>query len=196
MLNHARDQNQSTPANLDPTMNAGSVYYLHPSDSGQKLMNLVFSDSGFMDWKRVMIIALSGKNKLGFVDGSLTSSTTNSTNMKAWDRVNNVVMGWIIVVLEDSIAKSVLSYKTAREIWVELGERYGQSSNAQLFSLQEELNNLVQTPTMKIAEFFTKIKTLWDELDGLNPLPTCSCAAADSCVCDIAKKCYKMQQNN
>ena len=79
---------------------------------------------------------------------------------------------------------------------MELGERYGQSSNAQLFSLQKELNNLVQTPNMKIAEFFTKIKTLWDELDGLNPLPTCSCPASDSCVCDIAKKCFKMQQNN
>lgn len=57
-----------------------------------------------------MIIALSGKNKLGFVDGSLTRPSTNSTAMKAWDRVNNVVMGRIIGVIEDLIAKSVLSY--------------------------------------------------------------------------------------
>lgn len=143
-----------------------------------------------------MTIALSGKNKLGFVDGSLTRPTQNATSSKAWDRVNNVVMGWIIGVLDDSITKSNLSYKTAREIWIELRERYGQSSNAQLFSLQEELNNLVEIPNMKIAEFFTKIKTLWDELDGLNPYPTCTCQAASSCVYDIAKKCFKMQQNN
>ena len=58
-----------------------------------------------------MIIALSEKNKLGFVDGSLTRPSTNSTTMKVWDRVNNVVMGWIITVLEDSIAKSVLLTK-------------------------------------------------------------------------------------
>ena len=88
-------------------------------------MNLIFSGSGFVDWKRVMIIALSGKNKLGFVDGSLPKPTQNGAANEAWDRVNNVVMGWIIAVLEDSIAKSVLSYKKAREIWVELGERYG-----------------------------------------------------------------------
>lgn len=142
-----------------------------------------------------MVIALSGKNKLGFVDGSLPRPT-QSTVARAWDRVNNVGMGWIIVVLEDSIAKSILSYKTAREIWNELNERYGQSSNAQLYSLQEELNNLVQTPNMKISKFFTKIKTLWDELDSLNPLPICSCAAASSCTCEIAKKCNKVQQNN
>ena len=72
MVNH-KEQNGSTP--VDPTMNPSSAYYLHPSDSGQKLMNLVFSRSGFVDWKKVMIIALSGKNKLGFVDCSLPRST-------------------------------------------------------------------------------------------------------------------------
>ena len=107
-----------------------------------------------------MPIAISGKNEFEFVDGSLTYPTHNSASDKAWDIVNNVVMGLIIAVLDDSIQKSILSYKTAREIWIELGERYSQSSNAQLFSLQEELNNFLQTPNMKIAEFFTKIKTL------------------------------------
>lgn len=88
-----------------------------------------------------MIIALSGRNKLGFVDGSLTRPTSNSA-AKAWDKVDNVVMGWIISVLEDSIANSILSYKTSKDIWNELNERYGQSSNAQMFSLQEEMNAL------------------------------------------------------
>ena len=98
-------------------------------------------------------------------------------------------------MLDDCIAKSIPSYKTARKIWNELNERYGQSSNAQLYSLQEELNSLVQTPKMKISEFFTKIKTLWDELDGLNPLTLCSCVAVSTCTCEIAKKCYKMTEN-
>lgn len=142
-----------------------------------------------------MIIALSGRNKLGFVDGSLTRPTSNSA-AKAWDKVDNVVMGWIISVLEDSIANSILSYKTSKDIWNELNERYGQSSNAQMFSLQEELNALVQTSEMSISEFFTKIKTLWDEFDSLNPVPTCSYSAAASCSCDVVKKILKMQQNS
>ena len=118
------------------------------------------------------------------MDGSLPRPT-QSTAARAWDWVNNVVMRWIIAVLKDIIAESILSYKTTREIWNELNERYDQSSNAHLYSLQEELNNLVQTPNMKISEFFTKIKTLWDELDSLNSLSICSCAAANSCTCDL-----------
>lgn len=105
-------------------------------------------------------------------------------------------MGWIIGVLEDFIANSILSFKTSKEIWDELGERYGQSSNAQMFLVQEELNALIQTPDMSISEFFTKIKTLWDEFDGLNPIPTCSCNTANNCTCEVAKKVFKMQQNS
>ena len=125
--------------NVDPIMNPSSTYFLYPSDSSQKLVNIVFSGRGFSNWKIVMIIALLGKNKIGFVDGTLPRPSGSSAS-EAWDRVDHVVMGWIIAILEDSIANSVLSYKTSKAIWDELGERYGQSSNAQMFSLQEELN--------------------------------------------------------
>ncbi|XP_057538250.1 uncharacterized protein LOC130815786 [Amaranthus tricolor] len=142
-----------------------------------------------------MTIALSGKNKLRFVDGSLARLTNNSA-AKAWDMVDNVVMGWIIAVLEDSIANSILSYKTSKDIWDEINERYGQSSNAQMFSLQEELNALTQTTDLSISDFFIKIKNLWDEFDGLNPIPTCSCNATASGTCNVAKKIFKMQKNS
>ena len=79
-----------------------------------------------------MIIALLGRKKLGFVDGTLPRPTSNSS-AKAWDRVDNIVMGWIIGVFEDSIANSILSYKISKDIWDELNERYGQRSNAQIF---------------------------------------------------------------
>lgn len=71
-----------------------------------------------------MTIALSGKHKLGFVDGTLVRPTNNS-GANIWDRVDNVVIGWIIGVLEDSITNNILSFKTSKEIWDELGERYG-----------------------------------------------------------------------
>ena len=50
----------------------------------------------------------------GFIDWSLTRSTHNPTTTKAWNRVDSMVMGWIISVLDDYIVKSILSYKSAR----------------------------------------------------------------------------------
>ena len=50
---------------------------------------------------------------------------------------------------------------------------------------------------MSIYDFFlTKIKTLWDVLDGLNPFPTYLFVATITFFCDIAKKSFKMQLNN
>ena len=121
MVNH-NAQNAAT--HIDLTSNLSSVYFLHPSDSSQKLVNIVFSKRGYANRKRVMIIALSGKNKLGFVDGTLARPTSNST-AKAWDRVDKVVMGWIIGVLEDSTANNILSFKKSKKIRDELEERYG-----------------------------------------------------------------------
>ena len=40
--------------------------------------------------------------------------------------------------------------------------------------------------------FFTKFKTIWDEIDHLNPLPTCSC---DDCSCNPTQQLYKFQKN-
>lgn len=78
MFNNSNNQNVT-----DLTMNPSSAYYLHPSDSGQKLINIVFSGNGVVDWKRVMIIALAGKNQLAFVDGTLPIPTNNVAAGKA-----------------------------------------------------------------------------------------------------------------
>lgn len=37
------------------------------------------------------------------------------------------------------------------------------------------------------------MKSLWDELDNLDPLPTCSCTG---CSCNLTQKFYKMQQSH
>lgn len=50
---------------------SSSPLYLNSSNSlGKVLVSQVFDGFGFGAWKRPMIIALSVKNKLGFVDGS------------------------------------------------------------------------------------------------------------------------------
>lgn len=99
---------------------------------------------------------------------------------KAWDRVNNVVIGWLLAVLDQSIAKSVIWYSTVREIWVEVDERYGQTSIAQLFAVLGEVNSSSQSQNMTVAEYFTKLKSILDELNNISTLPSCTYS---NCTC-------------
>lgn len=90
----------------DITLNPSSVYYLHPTDIRLKLVNSVFKGVGFKEWKRAMTIALSTKNKLGFVE-TVKRPTMSVSNGKAWDRVNDIVIGWIMNVVDDNILRKV-----------------------------------------------------------------------------------------
>ncbi|CAO2832491.1 unnamed protein product [Amaranthus hypochondriacus] len=175
----------------DPTMNVASPYFLHPTDTGLKIVPNVFSGTGFKGWKISISIALSGKNKMGFVDGSVKKSTSNAMYSKAWDKVNDVVLGWLLGVVDEKFFKRVLWFKTAKEVWGNLEARFGSTSSAQLFSIEEQLSKAYQKNEMTIEDFFTKLKGLWDEIDALDPLPICSCTG---CACDLSQKTQKSQQ--
>lgn len=133
-----------------------------------------------------MTIALSTKSKLYFVDGTLPRPQATSPNLKKWVRCNDMVMSWILNSLTKSIADSIVYAKTARDMWVDLDERFGQINGAKLYHVNKELSNVSQN-TDDIAAYFTKIKSLWDELDDLDEVPPCSC--------DSAEKMKKREQN-
>ncbi|XP_074373569.1 uncharacterized protein LOC141713905 [Apium graveolens] len=152
----------SLPPNQDPT----SVYFIHPSDANTtQLVSVKFNGSGFNNWKRSMILTLSANNKIGFVDGTIPKPVATSVEFKAWERCNDLVYSWLLFNLDDVIAKSVLFLKTAREIWMDLEERFGFTSMTQVYSLEQQLSEIHQG-TDNVSEFFTKIKTPWDAISN------------------------------
>ncbi|XP_055801293.1 uncharacterized protein LOC129870503 [Solanum dulcamara] len=143
------------------TSNSGTdhthPFYLHALDySGMNLINSPFNGKGYDGWSRSILIALSAKNKIGFID-----------------------------------ADSVIYSKTAKDLWKELEDRFGQSNGVQLYHLQQKkLSDLVQGSN-DIAGYFTKIKSLWEELDALNSSVNCLC----DCQCDGKEKMAKSIQD-
>ena len=93
--------------------------------------------------------------------------------------------------VDENIGKSILWLKTAKEVWDELEHRYGKSSSAQLFHI-EELSKISQTDDMSMEDFYTKLKGIWDELDSLDPIVPHSC---NGCDCDLSQKANKSQQS-
>ncbi|XP_019232228.1 PREDICTED: uncharacterized protein LOC109212948 [Nicotiana attenuata] len=136
--------------------------------------------------EQAIVIALSAKNKLGFIDGSSTEPTDVSAHYESWSRCNDMVISLILNSLSKDIAESVLYSQTAREIWKELEARFGQCNGAQLYQLQKELSDVVQG-TSDIARYFTTVNKIWDELDALNTFDHCSC----KCTCGGKQKTLK-----
>lgn len=154
----------NTQSNYDPS----SVYYIHPSDANTtQIVSVKFSGNNFYNWKRSMILILLAKNKLDFVNGTITALEVTSSDYSAWERCNSLVISWILFNLDETIAKSVLFLKSARSIWKDLEDRFGSSSITELYSLEQELAEISQN-NQSVSEYYTKLKTVWDSIDDVD----------------------------
>ncbi|GKE32197.1 ribonuclease H-like domain-containing protein, partial [Tanacetum coccineum] len=79
--------------------------HLHPNDSvaltvvSAKLKGT----ENYQVWSCAMLLALEGKNKTGFIDGSCRRSNTDEVLGRQWDRVNAVVLGWILNSISEEL---------------------------------------------------------------------------------------------
>ncbi|XP_049415272.1 uncharacterized protein LOC125878016 [Solanum stenotomum] len=185
------ENTQTTGNTSNPLSDHTHPFFLHASDSpGMNLVNSPFNGKGYGGWKRSILIALSAKNKIGFIDGTQKELAPTSADFKLWSRCNDMVLSWLLNSLSKEIADSVIYSKTAKDLWQELEDRFGQSNGAQLYHLQKELSDLVQGSN-DIAGYFTKIKRLWDELDALSTSVNCTC----DCQCGGKAKMGKSLQD-
>lgn len=101
-----------------------------------------------------------------------------------------MVISWLLNSLSKEIVESAIYSKTAKDLWTELEDRFGQCNGAQLYQLQKELSDLTQGSS-DVAGYYTKVKKIWDELDTLNTCVHCSC----TCSCGGKAKSLKSYQD-
>ncbi|XP_073004955.1 uncharacterized protein [Typha latifolia] len=153
---------------------ASSPYFLHHSDSpGLILVSQPLTGENYTSWSRAMLIALSVKNKVCFVDGSVPRPEGTSPNLNFWIRNNNIVISWILNSISKEISASVIYSDSAHEIWIDLKDRFLQRNGPRIFQLRRELMNLTQGQ-MSVSSYFTKLKSIWEELNNYKPVCTCN----------------------
>ncbi|KAF7126391.1 hypothetical protein RHSIM_Rhsim11G0081200 [Rhododendron simsii] len=156
----------------DVSMN---VYFLHPSDNpGTPLVSSPLTGDNYTSWSRAMIRALSAKNKSGFIDGTLPIPPKTDPTHDPWRRCDDMVSSWLMNALSKELAGSAIYADTAREHWVDLQDRFSQINGPRIYQIQRDISSISQG-TDSISSYFTRLKTLWDELNLYNPLPICSC---------------------
>ncbi|XP_073030879.1 uncharacterized protein [Primulina eburnea] len=110
-----------------------------------------------------MTMALTAKNKLGFIDGTSVRPPIEDLLYGAWIRCNSMAISWILNSVSREIADSLMYFATAHEIWIDLRDRFHQSNAPRIFQIKKLLNDL-QQGSMDISGYYTRMRTLWDEL--------------------------------
>ena len=152
-------------------------YFLHSADHPRTpLVDIVLTHTNYASWSRAITMALCAKNKLGFIDNSLPYPADPDIQ-PLWKRVSTMVLSWMFNSIDNMITPSLTSCRNPYELWHDLESRFTQGNNATIFKLQREIAN-IQQGNLDITNYYNNIKTLWDQLDAIDPLPECTCGTA------------------
>lgn len=175
----------------DSALNPRSPYYLHPGENpGLILVAPPLNDNNYHNWSKSMKRALSSKNKVSFINGTLPQPPLTDPDFELWDRCNNMVLSWITRTLSPHIAQSAICFDTASELWLDLQDRFTKGNHFRFSELLKDLHSIKQGDS-SLSTYFTDLKILWDELEFLRPTPSCTCSPRCSCSLSSAVQRYK-----
>lgn len=178
---------------LAPCEDPNSHFFLHPSDnSNTVVVTPELMGSNYLSWSRAFTLAISVKNKLGFLDGSVPMPEPTESLYPPWLRCNNLLLSWLLKSISKDLASTVLYINSAKHVWDKLKARFAQPDEARIFHLQYQLNLLVQG-SLSISDYFTQLNAIWEELRNYRPLPYCSCG---HCTCNALQNVSSVQQKD
>ncbi|XP_050229563.1 uncharacterized protein LOC126678711 [Mercurialis annua] len=171
-----------------------SPFFVHPGESPSLvLVSNLLTESNYHSWYISMRMSLISKNKYKFVDGSIVPPLRNDEIFAVWERCNTLVMFWLYRSVSQTIADSVSCMDSALEIWNDLKDRLSLGDACRIGDLQEEFFTYKQN-TLSVNEYFTHLKTIWDELKSLRSLPLCTCEP--KCSCGLIETVEKNTSND
>ena len=138
---------------MEPNQPATYPYTLSSSDHlGLVLVSHPLTEENYNSWSRAMRMALNGKRKLGFVDGSIPRPGDDATpdQIANWQCVNDVVSSWLLNSISKDIAATIIYCESAAAIWSALKDMFQHGNGPRIFELKHELVNFRQG-TMSIT---------------------------------------------
>ena len=102
-------------------------FILHSSDNpGVALFSHPLTGENYNSWKKAMHMALHGKNKYGFVDGSILEPALGHSTYDLWHHNDSIVSSWLLNSLSKEMQVGILHCSSAKAIWDDLQERFEQ----------------------------------------------------------------------
>ena len=186
--------NPSTHTNSNHSASAiPNPYFLNSSENPGNILvtQPLLGMRNYQSWSRAMVLALTAKKKIGFVNGKVTKPDPDSPLYEDWESCNTMVLSWMINSMHVDVSSNIMYCETAREMWIELQNVFSQGNGPKIYNLQTEISEIRQNQ-MSVTEFYTKFKRLWDQLLNYEPMPECSCGAMKT-LSNSHNKAYVMR---
>lgn len=112
------------------------------------------------------------------VNGTYEKPEENSSLKAQWDRVNDMIISWIMNTISEEISNGMDFVTSAKEVWEELHDQFSGVNGHRVYQVLKDLHALEQGDK-SVEIYYHKLKNLWDEYAALELVNVCKCG----CTC-------------
>ncbi|OMO79651.1 hypothetical protein CCACVL1_13538 [Corchorus capsularis] len=157
------------------TSNAATTNFNHP-------VQVRLDRNNFLLWRSQLLPVIRGHNLVGFIDGTLscpsqtilntstdgsasseTPSLVQNPQFAAWQRQDQLLLGWILSSLTEPVLAQVVGCTTSHSLWTSLEKLYANQSRNRIMQLRLELQT-TKKKNLSISDYLQKLKTVVDNL--------------------------------
>ena len=121
-------QSTHTNTHSNSESNALNPYFLNSDENPGNILvtQPLLGMRNYHSWLRAMVLTLTTKKKIGFVNGKISMPKVDSPLYEDWESCNTMVLSWLINSMHVDVSSNIMYYETAREMWLELKHLFSQ----------------------------------------------------------------------
>jgi len=134
--------------------------YPPPADSSTTPIGIKLNDSNFALWSQVVEMYISGKDKLGYINGDFPQPPETDPTFRRWQTENVIVKGWLINSMEPSLVANFIRFPTAKQVWDSAATTYFDGTDtSQVYDLLRCVTQMKQAGG-SIEKYYNKLVDL------------------------------------
>ena len=135
------------------------------------LIGIKLDGTNYALWSQVVEMCISGKDKLGYINGDIPQPPSTDPTFRKWRTDNAIVKGWLINSMDPSLIGNFIRFPTAKLVWDSIATTYFDGSDtSQVYDLRRRVTQLKQAGG-SLEKYYNDLQGLWREIDFRRPNP-------------------------
>jgi hypothetical protein len=95
---------------------------------------------------QIVEMYISGKDKLGYINGDLPQPDLNDLTFRRWRTKNSIVKGWLINSMDPSLFGNFIRFPTVKQVWESIAITYfDRNDKSQVYDLKRRVTRMRQS---------------------------------------------------
>ena len=115
------------------------------ADSSTTPIGIKLEGSNYALWSQVVEMYISGKDKLGYINGDSPQPPETDPSFRRWRTENAIVKGWLINSMDPSMIVNFICFPTAKQVWDSAATTYFDGTDtSQVYDLRRRVTRMKQ----------------------------------------------------